>query len=213
MEFSIQQICKSFNRNPVLKNLNLTIQSNESIGIIGENGSGKTTLLKIISGLMRPDSGRGLLNNLSIFGSDYNYRKDICYWGHQSDSYPYMTVFENISLFLQLRNDIKSEEQIYSILELVGLTQSKNQLLGEFSAGMIQRFHIARLKLSSWSLAIIDEPTNALDESGLGLLNESINSFKKNEKSLIISSHNIHFIQQHCQSIYKLKNGTLEIVH
>ena len=193
MEFSIQQICKSFNRNPVLKNLNLTIQSNESIGIIGENGSGKTTLLKIISGLMRPDSGRGLLNNLSIFGSDYNYRKDICYWGHQSDSYPYMTVFENISLFLQLRNDIKSEEQIYSILELVGLTQSKNQLLGEFSAGMIQRFHI--------------------DESGLGLLNESINSFKKNEKSLIISSHNIHFIQQHCQSIYKLKNGTLEIVH
>jgi len=213
MEFSIQQICKSFNRNPVLKNLNLTIQSNESIGIIGENGSGKTTLLKIISGLMRPDSGHGSLNNLSIFGSDYNYRKDICYWGHQSDSYPNMTVFENISLFLQLRNDMKTEEQIYSILELVGLNYSKNQLLGEFSAGMIQRFHIARLILSSWSLAIIDEPTNALDESGLNLLNESINSFKKNQKSLIISSHNIHFIQQHCQSIYQLKNGNLEIVH
>ena len=77
MVLSIQNICKSFNRKPVLKNLSLEINTNESIGITGENGSGKTTLLKIISGLMRPDSGKGLLKTHSIFGSDANYRKNI----------------------------------------------------------------------------------------------------------------------------------------
>jgi ABC-type multidrug transport system ATPase subunit len=213
MEFSIQHICKSFNRKPILKNLNLIIKSNESVGIIGSNGSGKTTLLKIISGLMRPDSGHGLLNNLSIFGTDYNYRKDVCYWGHQIDCYPNMTAFENISLFLQLRNDLKTKNQINSVLECVGLKNSKNQLVGEFSAGMIQRFHIARLKLSSWTLGIIDEPTNALDEPGLSLLSKSINEFKIDKKSLILSSHNIDFIKKHCKIIYQLKNGSLEIIN
>ena len=213
MVLSVQNICKSFNRKPVLKNLSLEINTNESIGITGENGSGKTTLLKIISGLMRPDSGNGLLNNHSIFGSDPNYRKNICYWGHQSDSYPYMTAIENINLFLQLRNDNVATDKIYSILEKVGLSMSSKQLLGEFSAGMLQRFHIARLIISSWEIAIIDEPTNALDESGLNLLDTTIIDLKKIGKSTIISSHNNKFINKHCNPIYDLKNGVLELMN
>ena len=213
MVLSVQHICKSFNRKPILKNLNLEINTNEAIGITGKNGSGKTTLLKIISGLMRPNSGNGLLNKHSIFGSDKNYKKNICYWGHQADSYPYMTAIENINLFLQLRNDNVETEKIYSILDEVGLNMSKKQLLGEYSAGMLQRFHIARLILASWKIAIIDEPTNALDESGLNLLDTTIIDFKKIGKSIIISSHNKEFINKHCNPIYDLKNGVLELMN
>ena len=213
MVLSVQHICKSFNRKPILINLNLEINTNESIGITGQNGSGKTTLLKIISGLMRPDSGNGFLNNHSIFGSDANYRKNICYWGHRADSYPYLTAIENINMFLQLRNDRVETDKIFAILDEVGLNMSKKQLLGEYSAGMLQRFHIARLILASWEIAIIDEPTNALDESGINLLDTTIIDFKKIGKSIIISSHNKKFINKHCNPIYDLKNGDLELTN
>ena len=209
---SIQNIFKSFNRKLVIKNLNLELESNESIGITGENGSGKTTLLKIISGLMRPDSGYGVLNKKPIFKLDSNYRKYICYWGHHSDSYPNMTALENISLFLHLRGDSIEKKKIYSILNDVGLNIAQNQFISEFSVGMLQRFHIARLILASWELAIMDEPTNGLDESGLILLDNSIKKFQKMGKSLIISSHKNKFIMEHCDRIYKLKNASIDLI-
>ena len=124
-----------------------------------------------------------------------------------------MTAIENINLFLQLRNDNVAIDKIYSILEKVGLSKSSKQLLGEYSVGMLQRFHIARLILSSWEIAIIDEPTNALDESGLILLDTTIIDLKKIGKSIIISSHNHKFINKHCNVIYELKNGELELIN
>lgn len=209
MDLTIKDISKSFNRKPILQKLSLKIEAGKTIGVIGENGSGKTTLLKIIAGLMWPEGGEGYLGETPIFTTDSKIRKKLIYWGHHTDLYPNMTAFENMNLFLNLRGDFQKNKKIISTLNSVGLDDS-NKLLGEYSEGMVQRYHIARLKLSSWKIGILDEPTNALDSIGLEILNQSTIEFQKKNKSLLISSHNFEYIKTHCNLIYKLEKGQLE---
>lgn len=209
MHLSLKKISKSFNLKPVLNNLNLEVESKSTVGIIGENGSGKTTLLKIISGFMKPESGIGRLSEDELFSSNYSYLNHIFYWGHTPDTYSSLSALENLRLFLQLRNDYRSDELIKKSLMDVGLEMSVHQSMAEFSAGMLQRYHIARMELSNWDILILDEPTNALDKNGLSLLENSLANFR-GKKTFIISSHNIDFIHSHCDNIYKLSNGDLK---
>ena len=132
------------------------------------------------------------------------------YWGHHTDLYRNMNALENMNLFLNLRRNSKINNVINLALNSVGLDDLFEKNLGEYSEGMVQRYHIARLKLSSWKIAIIDEPTNALDKLGLKILDESISEFKNRAKSLLISSHNNAFLKLHCDQIYQLENGKLE---
>jgi len=210
MDLIINDISKTFNRISILKNLFLTVESGKTIGITGENGSGKTTLLKIIAGLMWPESGFGFLGKTPIFTTESEVRKHMIYWGHHTDLYLNMTAYENMNLFLNLRGNSRKNNVINSAINSVGLEDSFEKILGEYSEGMVQRYHIARLKLSSWKIAIIDEPTNALDKLGLEILDESISEFKNKDKTLLISSHNNAFLKSNCDQIYQLENGKLE---
>ena len=209
MHIILTNVTKSFNRKPVLKNLNLEIEPQLTVGITGENGSGKTTLLKIISGFMKPDKGKGHLAQFELFTSDYTYLKKILYWGHYQDSYSNLTPLENLKLFLHLRGDFKNEDLIKNALIDVGLKSAISQLMIEFSVGMIQRYHIARMKLSNWEILILDEPTNALDQKGLTLLENTLIKYKS-KKTIIISSHNNDFLSTYSDIIYNLSFGQLK---
>ena len=209
MNLSIKNLTKSFNLKPVINNLNLEVQPKSTIGITGENGSGKTTLLKIISGIMKPDHGSGSISEYVLFSSNYDYLKKIFYWGHSQDCYSYLTPLENLKLFLQLRSEFIDDELIKYALKNVGLEVSIHQSLIEFSAGMIQRYHIARMKLSNWEILILDEPTNALDKKGLAILEDCLVKYK-DEKTIIISSHNNNFLTKYCDTVYNLSFGKLE---
>ena len=209
MHLSLKNLSKSFNRKSVLKNLNLEVEPKRTIGIVGENGSGKTTLLKIISGFINPDNGRGSLDKFNLFTSDYSYLKYILFWGHYQDCYSNFTAYENLKLFLQLRDEFQNEEMIINVLKEVGLESASNNPMIEFSAGMIQRYHIARMKLSNWEILILDEPTNALDKRGLALLEDTLVKYKKS-KSIILSSHNHDFLFKYSDIVYSLLNGELK---
>lgn len=209
MDLILNDISKSFNRIPVIQNLNLKVESGKTVGIVGENGSGKSTLLKMVAGLIWPEGGFGFFGETPIFRQETGVRKHLIYWGHQPDLYPTMTAYENLNLFLNLRGNSRKNSVINSVINSVKLSEAVNKNIAEYSEGMLQRYHIARLRLSSWKLGIFDEPTNALDENGLQVLNEAISEFKEKNRSLLISSHDSEFLQVHCDKIYKLENGKL----
>ena len=98
---------------------------------------------------------------------------------------------------------------ITNVLKEVGLENASNNPMIEFSAGMIQRYHIARMKLSNWKILILDEPTNALDTKGLALLGDTLLKYKKN-KSIILSSHNHEFLFKYSDIVYNLINCELK---
>ena len=83
-----------------MTNVTFTLDSKSQPGLIGDNGSGKTTLLKIISGIIRPQTGEGKLLDLPLFTSDFKYRKHVIFWSHDSMLYPALSGLENMKLFL-----------------------------------------------------------------------------------------------------------------
>ena len=209
MELILNDISKSFNREPIIQNLYLKVESGTTVGIVGENGSGKSTLLKIIAGIIWPENGFGFLNEKPIFNREPGVRSQLIYWGHNPDLYQNMTAYENLNLFLNLRGESRKIKIINEAINSVKLGEAFNKTIAEYSEGMIQRYHIARFKLSIWKFGVFDEPTNGLDEDGIEVLNEAFKEFKEKRKTLLISSHDQNFLKTHCDKIYKMEDGKL----
>ncbi|MCX7831121.1 MAG: ATP-binding cassette domain-containing protein, partial [Acidobacteria bacterium] len=147
-------IKKSFGRNQVLKGVDLTVEEGKTLVILGGSGSGKSVLLKTTIGLIKPDEGRILIENVDV--TDYSekewfsVRKKISYmfqWGALFDS---MTVFDNVAFPLrEMRTDEKEvKERVLEKLEILGLKEAANLYPQDLSGGMKKRVALARSIIS-----------------------------------------------------------------
>ncbi len=207
---NINSLQKSFNGQLILNNLALKVQPGEIIGIMGENGAGKTTLLKTIAGLQKPERGTGSIDELELFTSNPEVRKKILYWGHSPDLYGQFTAFENINFFLELRQEKADEVTVTDCLKKFDLNNSKQKSVSAFSAGMVQRLHLCMAELCSWSLGLFDEPLNALDETGVNHLKRLINTYREQNRSILITSHHAKFLQSVSDKILTINKKGLQ---
>ena len=207
----INNLKKSFNFNLILSNINLSVNKGEVLQISGFNGSGKSTLLKIIAGILNPEHGEVSIFNKNLLSRDCSPKKHIIYWGHQPMLYPYLTTYENIEFFLKIRNQVVPED-IDLILDEVNLLNLKDTQCDKFSQGMFQRFNLLRFILSNWSLGLMDEPFSGLDSNGEELLLKKIKSWKNENRSLIIASHNNDRLKNLVSSNYQIRNQNLIMI-
>jgi ABC-type branched-subunit amino acid transport system ATPase component len=201
----------------ILNNLNLTIRKNECIGILGENGSGKSTLLNIITCLLKPNSGKILLDdqliNEDILGT---YHKKIGYIS-QKTFLINESLIQNI-IFGEEENNYNLDRfnhvvELSNLVDFINnLPQGKNTLLGErgaqLSGGETQKIGIARALYKNPEILILDEATNSLDESSEKEFLNMIKSFK-NKMTLIIVTHKKDILE-YCDNIYVLKDQNLQ---
>lgn len=156
-----ENITKSFGDNLVLKDISITLNEGEIVGLLGVSGSGKTTLLNILSGIYTPDSGRVYLKGEDITGKpgeiSYMLQKDLLF--------EYRRVIDNVTLPLILNGMSKKEsrEKVYPLFETFGIDGTQMQYPCELSGGMRQRAALLRTYLSSKGVALLDEPFSALD--------------------------------------------------
>lgn len=209
--FSISDIAKSFHHKRVLKSISFQLNPGDRTVLIGPNGVGKTTLLKILAGIMRPDKGTGSLQNLPMFTDDARHRKNLILWAHQSLFYPAFTAMENLKFFFELRNDAVSTKQIDDEFVKYDLHRHKSEPVRIYSAGMLQRLTMIKLSLSSWDLALMDEPTSALDISGLKQLDQLIDTWSNEGKSILFSTHDIQWAEKHSDRVIGICNGKVEL--
>jgi len=205
----INSLTKTFNRKEILSNISLQIKYGKIIGLEGENGSGKTTLFKIISGIMKPNSGFGQLVNYPIFKSNYEYRKHLVFWSHDPQLYSSLTGYENIKLFLNLRSESEKIKLITLYAEKYGIDSHINKEIRDYSFGQIQRLKLVLLSVSDWNLALLDEPDSGMDENGKLLLKNFILDMKNKNKTFLISSHNKDWLNNFINEKYYLKNTQL----
>ena len=99
----INNLNKSFDFNYILHDINLNVSENEIVQISGINGSGKSTFLKIISGILKPESGTISIINKNLLSRDCQSKKHIIYWGHNPMLYPHLTTYENITFFRNIK--------------------------------------------------------------------------------------------------------------
>lgn len=199
----------------VLKNLDINIKLNSTVGIIGKSGSGKTTFLDIISGLIVPDSGSLIVDNQEISNNFLRrkYQNNISYIS-QKTTVINETLLKNICFGINERNiDFKKYNEVLKVCELEKIEKKFDQGLKisdfgkNISGGQLQRIGIARALYFDKEILIFDEATNALDED----LEKSIVSKiikKKYGKILIFVSHNQDLLKNFDQ-VYELKNSII----
>ncbi|MGF2037988.1 MAG: ABC transporter ATP-binding protein [Nostoc sp. CmiVER01] len=194
-----------------LKNCSLTVYKGETFGLLGPNGAGKTTLLKLLLGIIRPSSGRGLLLGKPI--GDRTIKQHIGYLPENPYLYDYLTGWEFLQLaagLFQIPQSVQ-RKRIPQLLELVGLSQAdaRKKLLRRYSKGMLQRVGMAQALINEPDLVFLDEPMSGLDPVGRYQMREIILALKAAGKTIFFNSHVLSEVEQICDRIAILAQGEL----
>lgn len=177
MILKFDKVCKNFESLSVLRDVSLNIGKKEFICIVGPSGCGKSTILNLISGILKPDSGK--INNLS---------NKIGYVFQEDRLLPWKTVYENVKLV----SKYKTKSEINVILKSVGLEGFENKFPFQLSGGMRQRCSIARAFVYEADLLLMDEPFKSLDYNlRISMTNQLMNIWKKVKNSVIFITHEI----------------------
>ena len=216
----LQSISKKYGNQQILEDVDFSVGENEFISIVGKSGVGKSTLLSILSGLVKPDSGRILFNGKDI--TDFNEEQlaefrllNIGIVFQDFKIIPSLSVFDNVYLALHPRSDFTKEqkkEMVKEIVELVELGNKLDEVVDNLSGGEKQRVAIARSLVGKPKLVLADEPTGNLDEKTSETI---VKLFQKLHTELnttfIVITHDKD-VAEKAQTKYQLTNNNLEII-
>ena len=228
MAVQLTHINKSFGRQPVLRDVTLTIPDGQILGLLGPNGAGKSTLMKILIGLWRADSG------------EVKAPLRIGYLPENNPLYDEMYVAEYLRFMAQMTNDpygaSRSEElpitNVDALIDRVGLTPERHKHIRELSKGYRQRVGLAQALLGDPELIILDEPTTGLDPNQLVEIRALIRDITKppltknevnralaaeNDQSpmtkspiVILSTHIMQEVREMCDRVVILNHGEIK---
>lgn len=204
---------------PVLKNINLKIEKNEFIGIIGQTGSGKSTLVKQLNGLLKPDKGQVLLNGIDIFSNIKETQKARFKIGmvlqYPEDQLFAETVFKDIAFGPEniglSQNEVRT--QVLNAAKFVGLSEDiLDRSPFEISGGEKRRVAIAGIIAMNPDVLVLDEPSASLDPNGRKLLLSQIKRYHEEQhKTVILISHNMEDIVNLADRVVVLENGEIKV--
>jgi len=208
MSLLIQNIQKSYGTKQVLKNGSLLAPKGSVTALIGKNGVGKTTTFKIVCGLISAEGGEVLWNKTKMHPTSMEWKKRIGYLPEHNPLYKDMYLREFLSLACQIHQVKNPSKRITEVIELVGLGEYTNFKINHLSKGYRQRVGLAQAIINDPEVIILDEPTSGLDPSQLVEVRALIKSLAKN-KTVILSSHILSEVEQICDRIYMIQNGTI----
>lgn len=203
---TLKNIEKKFGKYHVLKHISLNVEPGKITAIVGPNGSGKTTIIKTILGLVKPDSGDIMIDEISILG-EHLYRKNIGYMP-QSASFPEnLTVQEVIKMISDLRNEqIDLESNLIDVLNLI---PEMNKQIKNLSGGNKQKLSAYIALIFNPSIIILDEPTAGLDPVASSNLKQRILAERSFGKTIILTSHIMSEIEELADNIIFLIDGRI----
>jgi ABC-2 type transport system ATP-binding protein len=208
MEINIKNLCKSYGKHEVLRNVCLTIPVG-MYGLLGKNGAGKTTLMRILATVSEQTSGSVAINEMDI-KEKKKIRKIIGYLPQEFSIYPAMTVYSALDYLAVLSEIPKSvrKPRINLLLRRVNLEQEKTKKFRDLSGGMKRRFGIAQALLNDPQILIVDEPTAGLDPEERIRFNNLLSELA-GERIVLLSTHIASDIESTCSHAAILDHGTV----
>ena len=194
---SVEKLSKKYSNKSILNNINFSLSRGEIISISGPNGSGKTTFLKCLANLINFDSGNIISDKNFVFLSD------------KPNIFGELTIEENLKIILRQYGQSFDEECFSLSLKQLKIKSLEHLQLKFFSKGNLQRNKLLIAMNFDWDYLLIDEPFSNLDEDGIKIFQNIFQNWKKNNKSIIFSSHMIEKSKEISTKNFIIKNQDL----
>ncbi|MDE2702323.1 MAG: ATP-binding cassette domain-containing protein [Chloroflexota bacterium] len=186
--------------------LSMEVPRGRIFGLLGPNGSGKTTTMGMLLGLVKPTSG-----SFTLFGSNSPHVESLRRLGAIVETpafYPYLSGRDNLAYFQGIGGRSDAAE-LDELLQKVGLSDRADSRFRTYSLGMKQRLGLAYALLGDPELLFLDEPTNGMDPAGMAEVRDLIRSLGTGGRTVLLSSHLLHEVEQVCDSVAILSKGRL----
>lgn len=204
----VRNVAKAFDGREMIHGMNLSVERGMIYGLLGVNGAGKTTTFKMITGLLRPDSGEIIFSGTSVSGQDKEFLREMGILIETPVFYEHLSARENLELHLQYMGC--GVDKIEEVLNRAGLQNTGRQPVSKFSLGMRQRLAIARAISHEPKLLVLDEPVNGLDPVGIRQMRELFLSLaRESGMTLLISGHILSEIEHVADRVGVLADGSI----
>lgn len=208
MNISIEHVTQKIKDATVLKDICLEMKGGTVYGLQGKNGSGKTMLMRAISGLIRPTSGRIVINGEQLH-KNISIPRSIGLLLENPSLLPEYDASQNLKLLAKMQGGVP-EEEIRQLIRDVGLDDAGHKKVEKYSLGMKQRLGIAAAILGSPDIILLDEPINAIDGEGVEEIRSLILSLKNEKRIIIVACHDKEEMNLLADEIVHLRDGRIE---
>jgi ABC-2 type transport system ATP-binding protein len=204
-------LTRRFGDRTAVDDVSLVVDPGETYGLLGPNGAGKTTMIKMICGLLRPDAGSVAIAGLPQGPTRIEAKALVGYVPQDVALYPDLTAVENLRFFGRLHRlrGAELDERISEVLDLVGLTDRRDDTVDGFSGGMARRLNIAAGLLHRPSLLILDEPTVGVDPQSRHAILENVQELGRTGMAVLYTTHYMEEAQSLCDRIGIMDGGRL----
>ncbi|MFL2897078.1 MAG: ABC transporter ATP-binding protein [Candidatus Pelagibacter sp.] len=206
----IIDLSKTYDSKEAVKSISFKLDQNEIIGILGPNGCGKTTTIGMILGLLKPTSGKVLINGVEVEKHRVDLLNKLNFISPYIELPKKLTVKQNLEVYGRLYDVEKLNEKIDYLCEKLRLTEFINKITGELSSGQKNKVGLAKSIINDPSVLLLDEPTASLDPETGDYVRSFLEEYQKEKKtSILLASHNMSEVERLCSSVLMMNKGSI----
>ena len=203
-------LSKSYSSKKAVNNVNFKINENEIVGLLGPNGCGKTTTIGMILGLLKPTSGKILINGIDIEKNKISLLQKMNFISPYIELPKKLKVKQNLIVYGKLYDIKNLNERIDYLSDKLRLNQLLDKVTGELSSGQKNRVSLAKALINDPTVLLLDEPTASLDPETGDFIRTFLENYKKEKKiSVLLASHNMEEVKRLCSSVLMMKDGLI----
>lgn len=195
-----------------VRKMNLEATSGEVLGILGPNGAGKTTALRMISTILKPTSGTAVVEGQDVVENPLQVRQSIGYLATEMGLYGRLTPKETLTFFARINGlaEDRIEPRTEEVFDILDMKEFLGRKVNNLSTGMKQKLSLARSIIHDPPVLIFDEPTQGLDLMTSKTVTDYIEEFKREGKTIILSTHIMHVAEKLCDKVAILFDGEVK---
>ena len=203
-------LSKSYKDKQAVNNISFSVGENEIVGLLGPNGCGKTTTIAMILGLLKPSSGKVLINEKNIEDHRITLLHKMNFISPYIELPKKLTVKQNLIVYGKLYSVKNLSERINYLTDKLRLNKLLNSITGELSSGQKNRVGLAKSLINDPAVLLLDEPTASLDPETGDFVRTFLEEYKQEKKmTVLLASHNMDEVKRLCSSILMMKNGVI----